>query len=172
MRTTYKKAVINKDINAVRIALTSELIKDPRISSFKDMLSYAEEHLNDLYEIDNDNFQEKPHCEWNQDYLFDLKNKLLFNFSKQKLMHYETVARELFKEQANSVNQKEQQRNNPHGDIHRGDLKTPPKQHSCKKRKRIKKIAAGIAVLSTTVATVLETADAVADLAQHNSSQD
>ena len=81
MKANYKDAVDNKDVNTVRIALSSELMKDPSGDSFLEMLNYAEKYLNNLYEIDNGNFQEKPSSEWNQDYLFDLKNKLLFNFS-------------------------------------------------------------------------------------------
>ena len=107
MKTKYKNAVDEHDVISVRIALASELMIDPRGVSFQEMLQYAEANIKDLYEEDNGESLEKPIEEWNQDYLFSIKNKLDFNFSKRKLTLYEKVAKEVLKEKARQKEQAE-----------------------------------------------------------------
>lgn len=107
MKVKFKNAVDEHDVISVRIALASELMMDPRGVSFQDMLQYAEANIKDLYEEDNGDSLEKPIEEWNQDYLFSIKNKLDFNFSKRKLTLYEKVAKEVLKEKARQKEQAE-----------------------------------------------------------------
>ncbi|MBO4587716.1 MAG: hypothetical protein J5711_02295 [Bacteroidales bacterium] len=161
MKANYKDAVDNKDVNTVRIALSSELMKDPSGDSFLEMLNYAEKYLNNLYEIDNGNFQEKPSSEWNQDYLFDLKNKLLFNFSKQKLIHYEKVVKEVYKEKAENSSHND----NPNDKIDSINPHSGKKQPTHKKSSVYKGVAAGGAVIAVAGLITSKTVITVAGLA-------
>lgn len=110
MKPKFKNVVDEHDIISVRISLASELMMDPRGASFHEMLQYAEANLINLYEEDDGESLEKPMEEWNQDYLFLIKNKLDFNFSKQKLLLYERVVKVVLEEKARQKEQEERRK--------------------------------------------------------------
>ncbi len=120
MKPKFKNAVDEHDVISVRIALASELMMDPRGTSFHEMLQYAEAHVKDLYEEDDGESLEKPIEEWNHDYLFSIKNKLDFNFSKQKLLLYERVAKEVLKEKAHQKERDEPRKEEHANEQNRG----------------------------------------------------
>ena len=107
MNPNFKKNVDEKDITGVRVALAAELLQDPRGNSFDEMLKYAEATLDNLYETDDGQNKERPIAEWNQDYLFDLKTDLDFNFSKEKLKKKKKVAQEVLKAKARHLDEEE-----------------------------------------------------------------
>lgn len=107
MKNSFKIIVDSADLIAVRVALSHELMLDPRGLSFHEMLSYAESILLDLYEEDDNEQILKEKTEWNSDYLDFVKGKLDFNFSKQKLSLYEQVAKAVLKEKAERLNMEE-----------------------------------------------------------------
>jgi len=109
MRATFIKAVEEKNLRDVRIKLAKEMEFDPRGETFQEMLRYAEEKLENLYEEhDSKSFQEDS-TTWNEDYLSDVKQDLSFNFSKERLDHYCKVAKFVLKEKAEKLNQEDVQ---------------------------------------------------------------
>ena len=64
------------------------------------MRSYAEINIMDLYEIhDGTDFSEIP-SSWDEELLFNLRNDLDSNFSKERLDFFEKVAKIVLKEKA------------------------------------------------------------------------
>ena len=100
MKPKFKRAVDADDIIDVRLFLSNELMLDPRGHTFEEMKSYAEENLNDLYEPDNGKVYPTDSDEWTKDTLFEIKNDLDSNFSKQRLETYEKVAKHVLKDKA------------------------------------------------------------------------
>ena len=109
MRATFIKAVEERNLRDVRIKLAKEMEFDPRGETFQEMLRYAEEKIDNLYEEhDSKGFREDS-TTWNEDYLSDVKQDLSFNFSKERLDHYCKVAKFVLKEKAEKLDQDEQE---------------------------------------------------------------
>ena len=104
MKQDFLDAVESKKLAKVRISLSNELLLDPRGVSFGEMLLYATNNLPDLFEENKEaNYTFLPQDEWGKDFLFDVKNDLDSNFSKEKLAFYETVAKIVLKDKASQI---------------------------------------------------------------------
>ena len=103
MESTFVSDVNTENIIGVRISLSNELLLDPRGRSFKEMLAYAESKLTNLYdEHDGISYSEDTQ-EWNKSFLFSLKNDLKYNFSRERLMFYEKIAKYVLQEKAKQL---------------------------------------------------------------------
>lgn len=108
MRPKFIKSVDESDVVSVRLSLTNELMLDPRGKSFKEMLSYAENKLNDLYEIHDGVFYSENSDEWNEELLYRVKNDLDYNFSCERVLFYEKIAKYVLQEKAKQLDSEEQ----------------------------------------------------------------
>ena len=89
----FMKAISDGDLITIRLYLANELLLDSRGESFNQMRSYAEMNIMDLYEIhDGTDFSEIPPS-WDEELLFNLRNDLDSNFSKERLAFFEKVAK-------------------------------------------------------------------------------
>lgn len=94
------EAISNGDLITIRLYLANELLLDSRGESFNQMRSYAEINIMDLYEIhDGTDFSEISSI-WSEELLFNLRNDLDSNFSKERLDFFEKVAKIVLKEKA------------------------------------------------------------------------
>lgn len=109
MKQKYLKAIEENDVISVRIFLANELMLDPRGHSFKEMLELAEQKIPTLYELDNGNSYTQDSTTWDEAFLFNLKNDLDENFSREKLYFYETVVKVVLKEKAALLDKEETQ---------------------------------------------------------------
>ena len=107
MKDKFKKAVENGDLSDVRLFLSNELMLDPRGASFHEMLAYAESQLNGLFVPDNGHRSEKDAALWDKDFLYQIKNELDDNFSREKLNYYEQVAKQVLKDKARQLHEEE-----------------------------------------------------------------
>ena len=109
MKQKYLKAIEENDVISVRIFLANELMLDPRGHSFKEMLELAEQKIPTVYELDNGNSYTQDSTTWDEAFLFNLKNDLDENFSREKLRFYETVVKVVLKEKASQLDKEETQ---------------------------------------------------------------
>lgn len=107
MESKYVIAVESGNLSRVRLFLSNELMLDPRGNSFHEMLTFAESKMNDLYETDNGSRSEKDAALWDKDFLFQLKNELDRNFSREKLNYYEQVAKQVLIDKARQLDEEE-----------------------------------------------------------------
>lgn len=108
MKTEYKEAVDTGNVAMVRIALSNELLFDPRGDSFIEMLEYAIQHLPNLFEENKDaSYSVPPKDQWNEDFMYEVKSDLDANFSKEKLAFYEAVVKYVGKDKAIEVEEEE-----------------------------------------------------------------
>lgn len=112
MKAKFTKAVENGDIDSVRLFLSNELMLDPRGDSFHEMLNYAESRLEGLFVADDGNRSEKDPSEWNEDFMFKVKNELDMNFSREKLSYYESVTKQVLKDKAREMDAEDARRRN------------------------------------------------------------
>lgn len=110
MRKKFINAVSERDLVDVRLLLSNELMLDPRGASFHEMLSYAESRLEGLFVPDNGRRSEKDSAQWDKDFLYQIKNELDDNFSREKLNYYEQVAKQVLKEKAEQLDAEETRR--------------------------------------------------------------
>lgn len=108
MKQEFIAAVADKKLAKVRISLSNELLLDPRGTTFSEMLSYAISNLPDLFEENKESdYTVPPQEEWNEDFLFKVKNDLDSNFSREKLAFYETVVKTVGKSKADEIEEEE-----------------------------------------------------------------
>ena len=105
MDSKFIDAVQLKKLVRVRLALSNELMLDPRGVTFSEMLRYAESNLSSLYQDDDGKIYDNEKSKWNEDFLYDLKNGLDLNFSREKLALYEVVAKFVLREKAKQMEQ-------------------------------------------------------------------
>ena len=119
MKAKFIKAVDSGDITNVRLFLINELMLDPRGKSFTEMKSYAESKLNNLYDDDNGKTYDKEESEWDETFLFEVKNDMIDNFSKERLAFYEMVAKLVLKDKAEHLDAEEKINRNKASQAHR-----------------------------------------------------
>ena len=110
MKAKFIKAVEGGDLVSVRLFISYELMLDPRGKSFLEMKNFAETKFSNLYDIDDAKSYSSVKTEWNEDFLFSIKNDLDRNFSKEKLAIYEEVAKYVLKDKAEQLNKEEASR--------------------------------------------------------------
>lgn len=146
MNTEYKEAVDNGNVAMVRIALSNELLFDPRGGSFNEMLEYAVEHLPNLFEENKDaTYVVPPKNQWNEDFMYEVKSDMDANFSKEKLAFYEAVVKFVGKDKAIEVEEEET--------LPEVEDKNAHEEHPTRTIK-ITKVSGGVAVGGAIVATV------------------
>lgn len=109
MKAKFIKAVNECDLLSVRISISNELMLDPRGKSFKEMLAYAESNLTNLYEEHDGVSYSEETGTWNESFLFNLKNDLDYNFSRERLTMYEKVAKFVLREKAENLDIEERE---------------------------------------------------------------
>ena len=107
MKPKFKKIVDAGDVISTRLFLSNEMMLDPRGNSFKEMLSYAETTLKDLYENHNNSVFDMNKQNWNEELLFSVKNDLDSNFSRERLAYYFELAKVVLKDKADSLDAEE-----------------------------------------------------------------
>ena len=108
MKKEYKAAVDAGEIKKVRMALSNELLLDPRGESFNEMLSYAVDHLPALFEDNKEaSYTVPPKEQWDENFMFEVKRDLDYNFSKEKLAFYEAVVKVVGKDKAVEIEEEE-----------------------------------------------------------------
>ena len=107
MKAKFIKAVESGDLVSIRLFISNELMLDPRGKSFSEMKSFAESKISNLYDVDDAKSYSSTQVEWNEKFLFSIKNDLDNNFSKEKLAIYENVAKYVLKEKADQLNKEE-----------------------------------------------------------------
>ena len=114
MNSDFINAVESHDISMVRYALSDELLIDSRGNSFHEMLTFAESKMDILFDKDDGKKSEKDPSQWDKDFLFSVKNELDKNFSREKLAYYEKVAKQVLKDKARQLDEKEKEQTEPH----------------------------------------------------------
>lgn len=142
MKQEFIAAVAEKNLAKVRISLTNELLLDPRGETFSEMFTYAMENILELFDQNKEaNYTVPPQEEWDEDFLFKVKNDLDSNFSKEKLAFYEAVVKTVGKKKAEDIDKKEaQEQENRHKDN--------KKRRECRINKTYATVSAGGATLA------------------------
>lgn len=133
MKPMFMKAISDGDLITIRLYLANELLLDSRGESFNQMRSYAEMNIMDLYEIhDGTDFSEIPPS-WDEELLFNLRNDLDSNFSKERLAFFEKVAKIVLKDKAQLMDEEKQKAIN-------NEISAPKESQNAKKlfKERIK----------------------------------
>lgn len=95
MNNEFIKAVEENKVKNVRMMLSNELLMDPRGKTFSEMLEYAKDRMADLFEPNKPARFDIPADkeEWTADIVSKMKRDLNMNFSVEKLMLFEEMAK-------------------------------------------------------------------------------
>lgn len=115
MKPKFKKMVDDGDLESVRISLASEIMLDPRGVSFQEMQTYAENAFPNLYEQHDGASLDQNTENWTKDLLFQTRNGLDENFSKERLDYYFKVAKVVLKDKADKLNRESSKSTAPSG---------------------------------------------------------
>lgn len=104
MKAKFIEAVEGGNLLRTRLFIVNELLLDPRGESFLEMKRFAEMHLVDLYDRDDSKRYVSNEFEWTEELLFQIKNDLDDNFSKEKLDIYEIMAKVVLRDKIDELN--------------------------------------------------------------------
>ena len=107
MKPKFKKAVDTGDLVSTRLYLANEMMLDPRGKSFVEMRNYAESVIPELYDVHDGSIFENNKELWNENLLFSIKNDLDSNFSRERLVYYFNLAKEVLKDTAANLDEEE-----------------------------------------------------------------
>lgn len=86
----FKQAVTQKDLERVKIMLSSSLILDLTFKSFQEMLAYALNQIPEL--IEQHDGTEFPNMSvWTKTYASEVREELIDNFSAERIEHIKKV---------------------------------------------------------------------------------
>lgn len=99
----FKEAVETGKKIRVRIMLKDIMLVDPTMRQFDEMLGFARNHINDLYdEHDGENL--KYECgEWNEDYLNNQMVVVVNNFSKERVDLLRNMVKYIYRDKADRI---------------------------------------------------------------------
>ncbi|ACQ70020.1 hypothetical protein [Exiguobacterium sp. AT1b] len=101
----FKQAVTQKDLERVKIMLSSSLILDLTFKSFQEMLAYALNQIPELIE-QHDGTQFPNMSVWTKTYASEVREDLIDNFSAERIEHIKNVHEHVYaqelQEQLNS----------------------------------------------------------------------
>ena len=107
MKPKFKKVVDAGDLVSTRLFLANEMMLDPRGTSFNEMRSYAESSFANLYDVHDGVSFEQNMDNWNEELLYNVKNELDANFSRERLDYYCNLAKHVLKEKAENLDAEE-----------------------------------------------------------------
>lgn len=92
------------------MSLSNELLLDPRGKTFTQMLNYAKDNLSNLFEENKEaGYDVLPKEQWDEEFLFTVKNDLDSNFSVEKLAFYQAVIEIVGKDKMASLDEEEKE---------------------------------------------------------------
>lgn len=100
MKPKFKKVVDAGDLVGTRLFLANEMLLDPRGKSFNEMRSYAESAFSNLYDVHDGGTFEQDKATWTEDLMYNVKNDLDSNFSRERLDFYYNLTKEVLKDKA------------------------------------------------------------------------
>ena len=110
MKQKFIESVKSGDVRKVRLSLSNELLLDPRGKAFAEMLNYAKANLSNLFEENREaRYEVLPKEQWDEDFLFTVKNDLDSNFSVEKLAFYQAVIEVVGKDKMASLDKEDKQ---------------------------------------------------------------
>jgi hypothetical protein len=100
----FIEAVKNRNKRLIRIMLGNIITIDPTSKTFKEMLEYAEQNMDDLFDIHHGELKVNRDA-WTKDYYTDQQTELSFNFSRQRLELLCDIAVHLYSDRINAINE-------------------------------------------------------------------
>ena len=107
MKPKFKKVVDAGNLLSTRLFLANEMMLDPRGKTFAEMRSYAESKFADLYDTHNGAAFNLDSSTWSENLLFNVKNELDSNFSRERLDYYCNLAKVVLKDKAENLDAEE-----------------------------------------------------------------
>lgn len=122
MKKEFIDAIEANDVTKVRLLLSDELMLNPHSDKYQEMKEYAEKNLPNLYEEHDGTSLEYDEGNLTMDFLMQIKNDLDFNFSKERLVVFEKVARMVLSVKENSLDEAEPESNTENQSVDKEDL--------------------------------------------------
>ena len=144
MKQTFIESVKSGDVEEVRLALSNDLLLDTRGKSFAEMLIYAKANFSNLFEENKESgYEVVPKEQWDEDFLFTVKNDLDSNFSVEKLAFYQAVIEIVGKDKMASLDEEDKKTKMQTSSLHQ------PKGKAKRSKKTVSmSVATGGAVLT------------------------
>lgn len=105
----YREAVASRKNIRIRIMLKDSMLVDPTMKQFDEMLNYAKDNVDNLFdEHDGENLKYEK-VFWNEEYLNDQMVKIVSNFSEDRIGLLRNIVKYLYSAKAENIrNEREQ----------------------------------------------------------------
>lgn len=99
----FREAIENDNTLRIRIMLKNSLIVDPTFREFKEMLSFAENNISNLYDEHDGEVLKYETFQWNKEYMDKQMVELIDNFSKERINLLKNICKHLYAKRANAI---------------------------------------------------------------------
>lgn len=92
----FRNAVEDKNNLLVRIMLKDNMVLDPSMKEFNEMILYAENNIEDLYDEHDGEIFSNNKEDWTKEYMDEQMVNVIINFSKERIELLKKVCRYLY----------------------------------------------------------------------------
>lgn len=98
-----KESIMNGDVMMTRIILKDSLVVDPTFVEFDEMLSYAEGHMENLYDEHDGEELIYDQTHWTKDYMDQQMVTVVNNFSVERVDVLKSICKSLFSSRVSKI---------------------------------------------------------------------
>ncbi len=103
----FKEAVDSGKKIRVRIMLKDNMLVDPTMKQFDEMMYYALSKMPDLYDEHDEEVLKQDSSEWNEAYLNHQMVTVVNNFSKERIDLLKNIVKYIYRDKAEHIRQEE-----------------------------------------------------------------
>lgn len=96
----------------VRIILKDSILVDPTLKQFDEMLEFAKENMQDLFDEQDEEILKYDCSEWNETYLNNQMVKVVNNFSQERINLLRDMIKYIYRDKADKIKSDRSVQNN------------------------------------------------------------
>lgn len=108
----FRNTVENGKKIRVRIILKDSMLVDPTLKQFDEMLEFAKENMQDLFDEQDEEILKYDCSEWNETYLNNQMVKVVNNFSQERINLLRDMIKYIYRDKADKIKSDRSVQNN------------------------------------------------------------
>jgi len=103
LTNAFKNVVAEKNKTRMRIMIKDSMIIDPTFKLFDEMIQYAQERIEDLYDKHDNEVLDQDPRHWTKDYMNSQFVAVVYNFSKERLDLLKKIVTYLYQDKIHEI---------------------------------------------------------------------
>lgn len=94
----FISAVEENNLIKVKVMIKDSLVIDPTFQEVDEYIKYASKNIPDLFNNQDDEVFIQDSSKWDKEYMNSQLNKLMYNFSKERINHIKDICKKIYSE--------------------------------------------------------------------------